>query len=255
MIILDGWLPGELSAGWAMALTVLSFFTSAFTAAFGIGGGVALITMLLLILPPAIVLPLHGVVQMGSNAGRTYAMRSSVRWPIVGWFALGSLLGVSLAAMVFVALPQRLLLGLLASFILWSLWMPGISKRAIADRSFTIVGAVATFATMFVGATGPLVATFWRVEALGRQGVVACHGAVMTVQHGLKVVAFGWLGFAYSEWLALIVAMIVSGYGGTLLGKHLLSRLPEKQFALIFKWTLTLLALRLAWGALEPGGA
>jgi len=247
---LDLWLPAELSTAWALGLTVLSFFTSAFTAAFGIGGGGALITMMLLILPPTIVLPLHGVVQTGSNAGRAYAMRASVRWPLVGWFALGSVLGIAAATMVFVALPQRLLLGLLASFILWSLWMPGLSKRAIADRSFVGVGAFASFATMFVGATGPLVAAFWRVEALGRQGVVACHGAVMTIQHGLKVVAFGWLGFAYGQWLLLIVAMIVSGYAGTLLGKHLLSRLPEKQFATIFKWTLTVLALRLAWGAL-----
>ncbi len=219
------------------------------TAAFGIGGGVALITVLLLILPPAIVLPVHGVVQAGSNVSRTWLMRESVRWPIAGWFAIGSLAGVLVASSIVVALPQRLLQGVLAAFILWSIWSPGFKKRAISDRGFVAVGAAATFLTMFLGATGPLVAAFWRVEALGRQGVVATHGAVMSVQHSLKVIAFGWLGFAFQEWLPVIAAMVVAGYLGTIAGKHILARLPEALFARLFKWTLTLLALRLAYAA------
>ncbi len=251
--MLEAWLPAELPLFWAVALTVLSFFTSAMTAAFGIGGGVALITVLLLILPPASVLPVHGVVQAGSNASRTWIMRESVRWSIARWFAVGAVIGVILASMIVVALPQRLLQAVLAVFILWSIWSPGIRKRAIADKGFVAVGAVATFLTMFVGATGPLVAAFWRVEALGRQGVVATHGAWMTVQHTLKVIAFGWLGFAFQDWLPVIVAMVAAGYLGTMAGKKILARLPEALFARLFKWTLTILALRLGFAAAFPG--
>lgn len=76
------------------ALLVLSFFDSAFTAGFGIGGGIAVITVMVQILPPAIVLPLHGVIQTGSNAGRVWAFREHVDRAIVGWFAAGSVLGV-----------------------------------------------------------------------------------------------------------------------------------------------------------------
>lgn len=243
------WLPAQLDVFWWLVLTALSFLTSAMTAAFGIGGGVALISVLLLVLPPMVVLPVHGIVQAGSNAGRAWVMRESIHWPVVGWFALGSTLGIALASQVVVALPHRLLSGLLAAFILWSIWAPGLSKRSIADKGFAIVGAVASFLTMFLGATGPFVAAFWRVEKLGRQGVVATHGAAMTVQHGFKVIAFGLLGFAFSQWWVPIVSMVVAGYFGTRLGKRILARLPEALFATLFKWTLTLLAVRLAWSA------
>lgn len=247
--MLEAWIPAELGVGWALALTGLSFFTSAMTAAFGIGGGVALIAVLLQILPPAVVLPIHGIVQAGSNASRTWIMRESVNWRIAAWFAVGAVFGVLLAASVVVALPQRLLQGVLAVFILWSIWGPGVRKLAIPNKVFAVVGAVATFLTMFVGATGPLVAAFWRVEVLGRQGVVATHGAVMFVQHGLKVLAFGFLGFVFSDWWVVILAMVVAGYMGTLVGKKVLSNLPEAVFARVFKWTLTLLSLRLAYSA------
>ena len=251
---LELWLPPELSVFWWVVLTGLSFVTSAMTASFGIGGGVALITVLLLLLPATVVLPLHGIVQAGSNASRAFIMREWVRWPLVGWFALGAVFGVSLAASVVVALPPRILTGVLSVFILWSIWAPGFSKRAIADKTFIGVGAVATFLTMFVGATGPLVAAFWRVDALGRQGVVATHGAAMFVQHSLKALAFGMLGFAFSQWWLPIISMVVAGYFGTRLGKQILSRLPEALFATLFKWTLTVLALRLAWSALVGKG-
>ncbi|MEZ5654107.1 MAG: sulfite exporter TauE/SafE family protein [Burkholderiaceae bacterium] len=244
-MIVEAWLPEALSPTAAVGLVLLSALTSAFTATFGIGGGVALITVLLMILPPAAVLPLHGVVQAGSNAGRAAAMARHVRWPIAGWFTLGAVLGVSVGAMVFVNLPSRWLLGVLAVFILWSLWAPRLKASALPERGYAAVGALATFLTLFLGATGPLVAAFWDPARLGRHGVVATHAAAMTVQHALKVMAFGYLGFAFGDWLPLIAAMIASGFVGTLAGKWLLGRLPEAAFASIYKWVLTGLAVRL----------
>ena len=41
----------------------------------------------------------------------------------------------------------------------------------------------------------------------------------MTLQHCLKVIAFGLLGFAFGPYLFIIAAMIVSGFIGTLIGK------------------------------------
>ncbi len=245
MEMLQAWLPELVSPGWAIALTVLSFFTSAFTVAFGIGGGVALITVLLQILPPAAVLPLHGIVQTGSNAGRVWALRESVVWPITGWFAVGALIGIAMAGFVFFSIPARGLMVALGLFILWSLWAPKFKVNNIPRIGFIGVGWLGTFLGLFVGATGPVVATFWNQKVLGREGQVATHASVMTIVHSLKCIAFGFLGFAFTEWLWLILAMVASGYAGTLAGKRVLSRLPEKIFAIGFKWTLTLLALRL----------
>lgn len=248
--MIDGLLPESVSLATALGLIGFSALTSAFTAAFGIGGGVALITVLLLVLPPAVVLPLHGLVQAGSNAGRALAMRRDVHWPITAWFSVGALAGVIPAAFLFVNLPAHLLLTALALFILWSLWAPKPKGWVLPIPGFAGVGAVATFLTLFLGATGPLVAAFWDPARLGRHGVVATHGAVMTVQHTLKVIAFGFLGFAFGQWLPLILAMVASGFVGTLAGKWLLGRLPEAWFAQVFKWVLTALAVRLLVSAI-----
>ena len=102
---------------------------------------------------------------------------------------------------------------------------------------------------MFVGATGPFVASFITPERLERHGVVATHAACMTVQHSLKVAAFGFLGFAFLPWIPVLVAMIAAGFVGTLLGKRLLDRLPHRAFKRVFKAILTILALRLLYAA------
>jgi uncharacterized membrane protein YfcA len=54
------------------------------------------------------------------------------------------------------------------------------------------------------------------------------------------------LGFAFWAWLPLIVAMIVSGYAGTVAGVRILRWLPEDRFRAWFKVVLTLLGLDLA---------
>ena len=68
-------LPPELPAIAALSLVAISFLTSALTAAIGIGGGVAMLAALASLTPPATALPVHGVVQIGSNFGRAALMR------------------------------------------------------------------------------------------------------------------------------------------------------------------------------------
>ena len=48
---------------------------------------------------------------------------------------------------------------------------------------------------MFVGATGLLVAAFISPEKLGRMATVSTQATCTMVQHGLKVIVFGALGF------------------------------------------------------------
>ncbi|MEO6269165.1 MAG: sulfite exporter TauE/SafE family protein, partial [Lautropia sp.] len=67
--------PESLGLAWAMALVAAAFVTAAISAAFGIGGGVAMLAILLAVLPPVVVLPVHGVVQAGANASRVMTLR------------------------------------------------------------------------------------------------------------------------------------------------------------------------------------
>ena len=246
-------LPPEISALAAIGLVALSMFTSALTAAAGIGGGLVLLSVMASFLAPVVVIPIHGVVQLGSNAGRGVLMREHIDRGILLPFALGSVVGIVLGAKLFIALPTPVLQSILGCFVLASVWLPRLKASRIPYPAFTLVGIVGSFCTMFVGATGPFIASFITPERLGRHAVVATHAACMTVQHSLKVVAFGFLGFAFLPWLPLLAAMIGAGFLGTVIGKRLLDRLPHRIFARGFKVVLTLLAVRLLYAAVSAG--
>ncbi len=238
-------LPATLPLSVFMLLVAVSFFTSALTAAFGIGGGIAMLGALAGTVPPAMIVAVHGVVQFGSNIGRAFFQRAHILWRPTALFSLGSLVGAVLGAAVFVAMPERLLLGLLGAFILAMTWIPKPRIPGLATTGVLIGGFIATFVTMFVGATGPFVQALFLPLGLDKKTLVATHAACNVIQHGLKVIAFGYLGFNFADWMPLLVAMIASGLLGTWLGTRMLEHMPEELFKTVLKWLLTVLALDL----------
>lgn len=243
-------LDGTGLALWSFLLLCgVSFLGSCIAAALGLGGGALVLATLALFLPPAVLIPVHGTVQLGSNFGRAALMRSHILTGIVPAFLIGTLLGAAIGVQVVIALPIALLQGVLAAFILYSTWAPEFRARAPGRKTFFGVGVLGAFLTMFVGATGPLVAPFTAAASDRRQQVVATHAALMTIQHGLKIVAFGVVGFAFGPYLPLLAGLLGCGFAGTYTGRHLLHRLPERAFRLGLKAILTAIALRLLYGA------
>lgn len=248
--MIESFLPAGLSPFLALALIGLSFLTSALTAAFGIGGGMTMLGALAGSVDPGVVVAVHGVVQLGSNTGRTLIQRAHVVWPLIWRFSLGSMIGVALGAGLFSALPPRVLLGLLGLFILAMVWLPKPRIPGLERAGIVIGGIVSSIATMFVGATGPFVQSVFLALGLERKALIATHAMAMTIQHGMKVIAFGLIGFSLREWFALLVAMIGAGFLGTLLGTRLLEHLPERLFKTIVTALLTVIALDLLRRAL-----
>jgi uncharacterized membrane protein YfcA len=243
---LAGLLPHGLGATPAAILVVASFFTSALTAAFGVGGGVAMLALMGLFLPVAALIPVHGAVQLGSNTGRAWHQRAHIRLDIAVPFIFGSLAGAIAGAWFVVQLPDAILKLVLGLFIIAVTWVsiPGFDR--LGRAGITVGSAVTALLTMFVGATGPLLASFFsKILPDDRRALIATHAAGMTVQHALKIVVFGAAGFAFSAWLPLIAVMIVSGYLGTVYGTRLLASLPEETFRRWFRIGLTVLALDL----------
>nr|WP_321980679.1 sulfite exporter TauE/SafE family protein [uncultured Cohaesibacter sp.] len=230
-------------------LIIASFFTSAFTAAFGIGGGVTLLAILGMVIPVTTLIPVHGTVQMGSNAGRAWHLRNHIHWRLIGLIALGAIVGTLLGSQIVIALPDALLKIILALFVLAITWLPTPRRVKSGDRTVGVGAFIASLAGMFVGATGPLLAALISGRIANRQGVVATHAAAMTLSHALKIIAFGFIGFAYTNWLGLIGAMILSGYLGTRTGSKLLHVMDEALFRKIFRVIITALALLMLLGA------
>ena len=201
-----------------------------------------LLAVMASLMPPAALIPVHGLVQLGSNGGRAALMWRDAEWRVFGAFSVGALVGVALASTVVVQLPGDALRVGLGAFILWSVFG---KPPAFMRDSAAIAGGFSSFLTMFFGGTGSFVAAYVKTLGLDRIGHVATHSVLMTMQHLLKTVAFGFLGFAFGTWLPLIAAMIASGFLGTVIGRRVLMRIEEKRFRFILSTILVLLALRL----------
>ncbi|WP_082143975.1 sulfite exporter TauE/SafE family protein [Nitratireductor soli] len=246
---MSGWdslLPEALGMLPALLLIIASFFTSALTAVFGVGGGLAMLALLGLFVPVAALIPVHGAVQLGSNTGRAWHQRAHIRFSITMPFIIGSLIGAAVGAYFVVQLPDALLKLVLGLFVLTVTWakIPGVAR--LSHAGLAAGSAVIALATMFVGATGPLLSAFFaQIIPDDRKALIATHAAGMTVQHALKVIAFALAGFAFWRWLPFVAVMVASGYLGTIYGSRLLEKMPEAIFRRWFKIGLTLLALDL----------
>ncbi|MCK8516890.1 sulfite exporter TauE/SafE family protein [Methylonatrum kenyense] len=246
------WIPAELGLLSVLVLLASSLLTSMLSAAFGLGGGVALLAMMTLFLPIATVIPLHGVIQAGSNLSRLALLLQHVDWRSVIAFAVGTLLGTFAASLVLIELPEGLPELILGLFIVWSL--SGLQPRLAAgqQRLSLALGGIGTgFATLFVGATGPLVAVVLRILQLQRHRHVATFAACMVLQHLTKIVAFAMLGFSLAPWLPFLAGMLAAGLIGTWLGRHILDRLDESVFRYGLGGILALLAARLIYQGIQ----
>jgi len=242
-----------LSFAGFFALCFVSFLGSFIAGALGLGGGVLVLATMANLLPPLALVPLHGVVQLGSNLSRAVLNWRHMLMSVATPFLIGTIIGAAIGAQFVVALPKSLLQLVIAVFILASTWLPNLQSQSAGKAKFFVVGIVTTIVTMFVGGTGVLVGSFVAPACSERHQFVGTHSVVMTIQHGLKIVTFTLLGFAFGPYIALLVGLVTFSFIGSYVGKLLLNRLPERIFRAALKATLTVLALQLLYSALRAG--
>lgn len=243
-------LPEQISAFSSIMLILVSGITSAMTASIGVGGGVFLLAVMALTLPPAAIIPVHGMVQLGSNLNRAVMTVKDIDWKLLAAFTPGAMLGAGLASLFLIELPMQVLQLTIAGFILFLTWGPKVPTVGLGRIGTFFAALITTFVSMFAGATGPLVAAFIKQQHQGdRFRTVANFAAAMSVQHLPKAIVFGAAGFVFADWLGLMLLMVLSGAVGTWLGLKLLNKLSNQKFSLMINVVLTLLALRLIWSA------
>lgn len=249
--------PPGVPAWATLVLLPASTLASFVTAAFGVGGGVMLLAVMTVFLPVPVVIPLHGVIQAGSNVGRIALTWRHVQWPILAAFAAGAAVGATAGSQLLVRLPQAWMELALGAFILWTCWgpMPRVHRGSLA--TIGAGGALTSLLTLFVGATGPFVGAFLRALHLDRLHHVGTFSACMVLQHGLKIAVFGLVGFAFGPYVPFLAVMLVAGFIGTCIGRLVLERIDDALFRRGLTLLLTVLALRLVYSGVSAtlGGA
>ena len=240
--------PPDMSQPAALLLIFFSFIGSLITVAFGIGGGALLLAVMAVTVPSAALVPVHGVVQVGSNLGRAILLVRHTFWHALPWFIVGSVIGVVLGGRIVVQIEPWVVQTGVGLFILWSI---SFTPPKWLSRWPLMTGLISSFLTMFFGATGMFVATFSKSLSLGRHSHVATHATLMLVQHLFKSVTFAFLGFAFLPWLVFIMLMILAGVLGTLVGNMALKHMTDARFHRALDIVLGLIALRLVWSGLR----
>ncbi len=237
-----------------LALSAASF-AAAFVGVFtGAAGGVVLLGLMAMVMPPVAVIPVHTVVMLGSGITRSLLMWRHVMRGTLIPFIVGGATGAAVGAKTFVTLSVEWLQLILGAFILLVTWMPNLGRIGAERGRFAVLGFAATFLGVFVSATGTLIAPFVASASKDRHVHVATMGALMMFAHILKMVAFGFIGFAIASYIPLMVAMVATGAVGNWLGEIALHHTPERRFRLILQLVLTALGLRLLWGAARGAG-
>ncbi|MDE0940822.1 MAG: sulfite exporter TauE/SafE family protein [Alphaproteobacteria bacterium] len=242
---LTGLLPAEIAPWVALLLLGLSAVTSFISAAFGLGGGMVLLAVMATIVPAVALIPVHGMIQIGSNISRATVMARYIHWPALLPITIGGAIGAAIGGMIAVRLPDWLLFLAVGSFVLWSAW--GKASVGFGRATLWLGGGASGFLTMFIGGTGPLVAAILKSLKLDRMAHVGTQAGCMVFQHGLKIAVFGILGFNYAPYLPLIAGMIATGVLGTLVGRRVLHGMGDDRFRMALTILLTIFGARLLW--------
>ncbi|MFT4571268.1 MAG: putative membrane protein YfcA [Hyphomicrobiaceae bacterium] len=230
-----------------VGLTLAVFATATLSGMVGMGGGVTLLAIMAATMPPPLVVPLHGVIQLFSNGTRAFLFLRHVHHRIFAFYMIPAGLGVFVGARWYVGSSLPWFKPVIGIFIIG--YLATVVRKPAAVRmpvwGFAILGAVTGTAASLIGATGPLIAPFFLRDDITKEEVVATKAAVQVVTHLAKLPAFFALGFAYGAWALELVPLCVAAVAGTMMGKRLLTRMDAEVFRRFFMVVLLAIAVHL----------
>ena len=100
--------------------------------------------------------------------------------------------------------------------------------------------------TVFIGATGPLIAPFFLKGKHTKENIIANKAVCQSISHAGKIPLFIiFFEFNYFTELRVLIPLTAAVFIGTNFGKQILQHIPEKAFRFLFKGVLTIIAIKL----------
>lgn len=240
----------------SLTLTVFAFLTSALSGLAGMGGGTILIGVFFALgLTPVEAVPLFAAVQFVSNSSRTIAYIRHVEWHGAAWFTLALVPATFLLAPFAEDVNPNVVLLILAGLILASLVPTHDGGAPLPPRaSFITAGVLNGSIGMFIGATGLFVGRLFLRPEWRKETTIATLAFTQVIGHGLRVIAYGFVGYSALASPALLIPLCLAVIAGTWTGKHLNGRISEERFAGLFKAILGILSMKLLYDAARGFG-
>lgn len=222
-------------------LVAVALVASVLSAVTGFGGAAVLLPVLVAVFGVRDAVPILTVAQLLGNASRAWFNRREIAWPVVGWFALGSVPAGVVGGILFATAPIPFLTRLLGGFLLLVVVHRRIRKpgeQRMKSWWFAPVGAVGNFLSALVGSVGPLVAPFFLAFGLVKGAYIGTEAMTALVMHVTKLGVYGSTSLLTPNNVTVGVMLGVVLVAGSYLGKRLVDRVSERVFALLIEFVL-----------------
>ena len=228
----------------ALFVVGMAFVTAMLSGVFGMAGGLVLMGALALVLPVQAAFVTHGILQLVANGWRAMLHRKHVRWDIVGWYALASLIAGGVVALLSFT-PSKPLLFLLLGLVPFLTWLPQkwINLDAGKPVQAFLSGLTVTGLNLTAGVAGPLLDIFFVRTELTRHAIVATKAATQVFAHLAKILVYGAPLFAGQGVgmppLWVFALAIPLSMAGTAVGGMILNRVSDVDFKRWTRWIIT----------------
>jgi uncharacterized membrane protein YfcA len=224
-----------------------AFAASILAAVAGFGGAAVLLPLLVASFGVRVAFPFLTVAQLFGNLCRVWFNRRDLDLAVVGWFALTGVPAALIGGFLFASAPLPLLTRLLGLFligvVIYRRAGKGSTKR-LPLRAFPIVGAVFSFLSALLGSVGPIMIPFFLAYGLVKGALIGTEALATVVMHVSKLVAYGSTAVLTNRSVTVGVGLGSIMIFGSLIGKKILDRLPEKIFIFLIEATLLIAGLR-----------
>lgn len=228
----------------SVLIVIAAFLTSILSGVFGMAGGLVFMGMLAWLLPAAVALALHGLIQFASNSWRFLLHRQHVAWPVLLWFGIGAAAAIGFFSLLIFS-PTRFYVFLGLGLMPILVWLPERWLLLDATRRGHALGGgfVSTGLALVSGVSGPVTDLLFVHSKLNRHQVVATKAVMQAIGHASKILVYGALLLDASTraviTLPVTAVAILASMAGIMVGGVLLDRISEAHFRTSRRWIIT----------------
>lgn len=228
-------------------LVITSICTAVISAVTGMGGGILLLSVMTFFMPSQTIIPIHGFVQLISNSTRALYLKDHVKWKFFLYYIIGLPIGALFATLLLKNLfSEEYIYTLLLVILCYAIFKPKkLPELKLREPYWLIVGFITGILAILIGAVGPFLAAFFIRDDFEKEEIVSTKSMMQLSAHFIKIPAFLYLDFPYSDYTFLIVIMSVGVIIGTKYGVKLLKNVDPQLFKKLYKFVLFIAALRI----------
>jgi uncharacterized membrane protein YfcA len=239
-----------IDPGTLLVASLAAYALALVSAVAGFGGGVLLLPVFTVLFGLRVAVPMLTLTQLSSNASRVWLNRGAIRWPLVGWFALGAVPFAVAGGLLLAHAPLGPLKRLLGLFLIGVvIWRHRRTQpRKPTDPAFAAVGAASGLGSALLGSVGPLTAPFFLAYGLTRAAYIGTEAASALTMHLAKLGAYGAADLLTTTVLVYGLALTPATIAGAWTGRKLVAVISDRLFVRLVEAGLVVSGLLFLFG-------